>query len=307
MEKLEKKLESLTFGTELEYEGLGIRAAAKAVARNVLGGRAVELGGSYAEWRVGDWFFRRDGSLEGGPDGSVEVVTPPLRYEDLPVLQQVVECLRESGAATPASTSQHVHIGTGGWTWGQRAAFAKIWARQEPLVLAAVQTLPSRLEHFTRPMEGRFLEALNALQGGVTSERLNRAWFGEYNPNPRHYDSERYHALNLNNLWRDSGTIEIRAFNGTADPDEVRAHIVLCLAMAAQARTARSASAKKVREFDPGHSKYQMRTLMINLGMIGPDFAQDRKVLLAHTAGDASWRMAVSHTNTTPHYAGMYW
>ena len=58
---------------------------------------------------------------------------------------------------------------------------------------------------------------------------MNEAWFGYAKPNPEHYDSARYRAINLNNVWR-TGTVEFRLFNGTTHAEEVKAHIQLCLA-----------------------------------------------------------------------------
>ena len=218
-------------------------------------------------------------------------------------LQAVVAALRDAGVGTPPCTSQHVHIGTEGWSWAERARFAKIWYQQEALVLEALGTLPARRQWYCRPTAEDFRDALARLPAVPTDAELNRAWFGRPDPvAPMHYDPHRYRACNLNNLWRHSHTIEIRAFNGCADPAGVRANIMLALGLAFRARNVAGATLRQ-REYDPGHGKYQMRTFLLNLGFIGPETAPDRAWLTRLCKGDASWRHADRHHNNQPEYA----
>ena len=116
-------------------------------------------------------------------------------------------------AKTPACTSQHVHVGVEDFTAAQIANFARIWYKQEKLLLKAIGTLPSRLAHYTKPTDREFIARLEQMKP-QTREQLNIAWYGYANPNPAHYHSSRYRAVNLNNVWT-TGTIELRAFNGT--------------------------------------------------------------------------------------------
>lgn len=41
---------------------------------------------------------------------SVEMVTPPLNYEDIDLLQKIIRKLRENGAVTNSSCGIHVHV-----------------------------------------------------------------------------------------------------------------------------------------------------------------------------------------------------
>ena len=107
---------SLTFGTELEYTNITREKAAKAI-HSVIGGRVRYERGAYDTWTVTApdgrvWKAVSDGSL-GDRAKSAEVVTPILRWEDIPTLQEVVRALRRAGAQTPSCTSQHVHVGVG--------------------------------------------------------------------------------------------------------------------------------------------------------------------------------------------------
>ena len=187
---------TLGFGTELEYTNISREGAARAI-QSVVGGRISHTGGSYDTWTVTapdgrKWKAVSDGSL-GSRTTSAEVVTPILHWEDFDTLQEVVRALRRAGAKTPACTSQHVHVGVEDFTAAQIANFARIWYKQEKLLLKAIGTLPSRLAHYTKPTDREFIDRLEKMKP-QTREQLNIAWYGYANPNPAHYHSSRYYV-----------------------------------------------------------------------------------------------------------------
>lgn len=283
-------IKSLTFGTELEYTGISREKAAKAI-HSVVGGTIRYTGTNYDTWSVFDpqgreWKAMRDGSL--GYNGGCEFVTPVLRYEDMETLQEVVRALRKAGAKTPSCTSQHVHVGVEHLTATQIANIAKIFYKQEELILKAAGTLPVRLEHYTKKTDAEFINKIQAKKP-ASKDELNTAWFGTYTPVPHHYDIHRYRDLNLNNVWR-TGTIEFRLFNGTTHAGEVKAHIQLCLAIVAKGAAARAASAKNRREYTEASAKYDMRVFLLGLGLIGEEFKIARLHLLKRLPGDTAWK-----------------
>lgn len=283
-------LKNLTYGTELEYTGITRQNAALAI-HSVIGGTVASNGGAYGEWAVTapdgrKWKAVSDGSL-GDSNNSAEVVTPILRYADLDTLQEVVRALRKAGAKATSATSQHVHVGAAHFTAKQLANLARIFYKQEELILAAAGTTNQRLSHYTKRTDTGFIARLEATKP-TTLDALNRAWFNGHNPRPDHYESHRYHALNLNNIWR-TGTVEFRLFEGTTHAGEVKANIILCLAIAAKALTARAASAKNRRVLIPSAAKYGMRVFMINLALIGDEFKNVRKHLLKRLTGSSTY------------------
>lgn len=281
----------LTFGTELEYTNISRERAAKAI-HTVVGGTVRYTGGGYDEWTVvapdgRHWKAVSDGSL-GSRATSAEVVTPILKWEDLETLQAVVRELRKAGAQTPDCTSQHVHVGVREFSARQIANLARIFYKQEELVLKAVGTLERRLQHYTRRTDREFIARLEKSKPS-TEEALNIAWYGYQNPNPQHYDNSRYRAINLNNLVR-TGTVEFRLFNGTTHAGEVKAHIILCLAIAAKSLTAKCASTKNQRPYSEASAKYDMRVFLLRLGIIGDEFKNTRMHLLKLLPGSAAWK-----------------
>ncbi len=289
MSKQIETLKNLNFGTELEYTGISRKKAAEAIHR-VVGGHLE--GTEYGSWSVRAtdgrvWKAISDGSL-GNTNTSAEVVTPILKYDDLDTLQKVVRELRHAGAQATRETSQHVHVGVEGFNARQLANLARIFYKQEELILKAVGTWEHRLAHYTRRTDREFIERLEATKP-TTREELNVAWFGRPNPNPAHYDSARYRALNLNNVWR-MGTAEFRIFNGTTHAGEVRTHITLCLAIAALAKNARAASSKNQRPYTTASAKYDTRVFLLRLGLIGEEFKNIRMHLMKRMPGSAAWK-----------------
>ena len=282
-------LKDLAFGTELEYEEISRRTMAQAI-HSVVGGTISE-GGPHLAITVTDaagreWKAMNDASLRNG----AEFVTPVLHYEDIELLQQVVRAIRHAGAQTPETTSQHVHVDARGLAPKQIAHLAKSWYKQEQLIVAAAGTLPRRLQRYTQRTSQTFLARLEATKE-YTMESINKAWFGYYNPTPMHYDSNRYHTLNLNNLWdAHKTTVEFRLWNGTTHAGEVKAHIIFCLAMVAKAMNAKKATAKNPRKYQEYCGKYDMRVLLLHLGLNGEEFKNTRMHLLKNLQGSAAWK-----------------
>ena len=281
----------LTFGTELEYTGITREKAAKAI-HSVVGGTVQYIGRAYDTWQVTApdgriWKAVSDGSLTDR-NGSAEVVTPILRWEDMETLQEVVRALRKAGAKTPSCTSQHVHVGVAGFSTFQIANIERIFYKQEELILKAAGTLENRLQRYTQRTDRDFIARLEKAKP-KTKESLNKAWFGYANPNPHHYDSARYRAINLNNIWR-TGTVEFRLFNGTTHAGEVKAHIHLCLAIAAKAFNAKCASTKAQRPYNETSAKYDLRVFLLRLGLNGPEFKNTRMHLMKRMPGSAAWK-----------------
>ena len=86
------------------------------------------------------------------------------------------------------------------------------------------------------------------------------------------------------------GTVEFRLFNGTTHAGEVKAHILLCLAIAAKAKIATCASTKNQRPYNPASAKYDLRVFLLRLGLIGPEFKNTRMHLMKRMPGSSAWK-----------------
>ncbi len=158
-----------------------------------------------------------------------------------------------------------------------------------------------RLAHYTRPINDDLIRQIEEHRPR-TKEELNRLWYGRDNRNPIHYDSSRYHGVNLHNVWY-RGTVEFRWFEATLHAGRIKAYLQFCLSVAAKALNARSASSRKPA-FNPASAKYDFRVFLLGLGLIGDEFKTARQHLMANMPGDAAFkngrpRPAATATQTT--------
>ena len=271
-------LKSLRFGVEIETVALGIEGAKHAV-QSVVGGVMQSDGVCAPDGRV--WRVVSDGSLSS--DGA-EIVTPILNYEDIETMQEIIRALRRDGARVDGTCGIHVHVGVANFDAKKLTRLARMVARQEDLIVAALQVAEHRLGRYCQKVGYSFSESIKK---NISSMRtLNRAWYGTYKSMTTKYDSSRYHGLNLNSVWY-RRTVEFRYFNGTLHAGQVKAYVQLCLALCAKAFTM-SGAFPGSHQFNPETGKYDMRVFLLRLGLCGEEFATARHHLLANLKGSVS-------------------
>ena len=293
-------MKNQTFGIEIETTGLGLPRTAAALAAH-FGTTARYVGCHLSNWQVPmpdgrHWTVESDSSIHGA---GAEVVSPVCRYEDIEMVQGVVRALRTAGAKADASCGIHIHIGLGEHTPASLRRLVNIVNAKEDLLTQALGILPDRRDRWCKPIDQNFLRELNRRKPD-TMEAFAKVWYKTQEPYTTdwhdsaatHYDKTRYHLLNLHAAFsteRPAHTIEFRAFNGTLHAGEVKAYIQLCLAISAQALTAKAASPTRPVTDNP---KYTFRCWLLRLGFIGDEFATARTHLLKRLPGDAAWRQA---------------
>ena len=97
-------MKTQTFGIELETTGLGRARTAQVLAEH-FGTVARHVGLHLDNWTVAmpdgrHWTVESDSSVT---DPDAEVVSPVCRWEDIPMVQEVVRALRRAGAMTDES------------------------------------------------------------------------------------------------------------------------------------------------------------------------------------------------------------
>ncbi len=286
----EAELSEMTFGVELEYEGISQETAARAVAETV-GGTARYEGRHLRNWVVTQpdgrrWQIVSDGSLRGSAS---ETVTPILRLADMHTLQMVVRALRRAGARANTRTGLHVHVGAIDLEAKGVRNLVRTFYKQETLILKAMGTDEARIARYTRVTDHDFVEKICRMRN-PTMKGINTAWFGRYNPNPYHYDDHRYRALNLNNLWNEKHTVEFRGHNGTTHAGKVRAAVMMDLLMVCRAKKAKASSAKNPRPYNEASAKYDFRVFLLRLGANGTLFKTMRYHLCRNLPGSAAWK-----------------
>ena len=190
--------------------------------------------------------------------------------------------MRHAGAKVTHQTGMHIHIGMESFEVKELMNLARLFYRQEELVLMALGVPVGRLANFCKPIPESFIQAMDR-KAPKTMADLNRLWYGEFQPQIYRYHASRYCTVNFNALFLRKA-MEFRVFNSSLHAGEVKAMIHFTLALAARAKTVHSASSK--RRPLGGSPKYQMRTFLLNLGLIGDEFKTARQHLLKKLPGD---------------------
>lgn len=284
------------FGIEIEMTGLTRSKAAQIIA-GYFGTQATHVGGCYDAYTVRDeqnrqWKIMSDSSIQcrtrnnrsAGFDYSVEFVSPICQYQDIETVQELVRKLRGGGARVNDSCGIHVHVDASAHTPKTLKNIVNIMASKEDLLYKALQVRVER-EDYCRKTDTRFLDELNRKRPR-TMEDVETMWYNGRTGRYQHYDSSRYHALNLHSVFS-KGTIEFRLFNSTLHAGEVKSYIQLCLAISHQALVQKGASRIKTQTVN---EKYTFRTWLLRLGLIGDEFKTARQHLLKNLEGNIAWR-----------------
>lgn len=301
-------MKNQTIGVEIEMNCITRSKAAQLVASH-FGTTAWNSAGEYGycSWACKDnqgrvWKFQKDVSIAGDDDHKCEMVTPILTYGDIDDLQEIVRILRKAGAKSDASRmcGVHIHIGANGHTPKTMRNLTNIMASHENLLVEALDLDRNRINRYCKTVDPRFLKAVNSRKPKTMSAFAD-VWYKSQNEDygrTQHYNGSRYHMLNFHATFT-KGTIEFRLFqfdepaNGKENglhAGQLKSYIQLCLALSEMAKEVHGASAKPQQHENP---KYAMRTWLLRLGFIGPEFATAREFLTKRLSGDASFRTGV--------------
>lgn len=295
-----------TFGVEIEMTGITREQAAR-VAATVLGGRVWHKGGTYDKWtctdsRGRDWDFVYDSSIQatGGRATCCELNTPPITYaEDMETLQSLIRALRHAGAVSGPQygCGIHVHVSGKEHTAKTIRNFIHLLYSNDELIRKSLGVTYDR-QRWCQPIGA---DLVDAVKNADTLEKLADAWYGTYAPysgRDDHYNGSRYHILNLHRyfstLGRPSNTVEIRAFNASLHAGEIRAYVLLVLAMNASALTQKNIRALKNPIMTAGNEKFAMRTWLNRMGWIGAMYKNPHALFIKRLQGDAAWRFGKS-------------
>ena len=228
------------FGIEIELTGITRETAAKAIA-DYFGTEVRYVGGGYRAYEAKDskertWKVLYDSSIEAqkkvhgalrdAPDDyKTEVVSPILTYDDIEDLQEIVRQLRHKGAIANDTAGIHIHVDAAPYTPQTLKNLVNIIASKEDMLYKTLRINPSRLRYCKKTNE-ELIKTINKKKPR-TLEELADIWYRE-DPNGRnrHYNSTRYHGLNLHATFT-KGTVEFRLFNSTTHAGEIKAYIQL--------------------------------------------------------------------------------
>ena len=301
----EAMMNDFTFGVEVEMNGITRRKAA------IIAGTFFrtckyynKYHDAYMTWSAFDkdnreWKFSRDCSIEGPDDEKCELITPILEYKDIPMLLGLLEELKAHGAVSNPKVGAGVHIHVArkdGFEVKDIKNIVHIMAAHEEQIGRAIKISAHRTNTYCKVIEKDFLEMMDK-RNPKSWQELKKCWYkgnhataGQY----EHYNSSRYHMLNLHSFFNGHGTVEFRLFqfsNETGiETKEMEAYILLCSGICALAHSVSKANSKP-QQIE--NEKYAFRCWLLRLGFIGDEFKSARAVLLKNFEGSAAWRRAV--------------
>ncbi|WP_394845215.1 amidoligase family protein [Pendulispora brunnea] len=280
-------IKTLRFGIEIEVANLSPRRLAMTIAAAV-GGRIIggdaEDGFSVLDRYDRVWTAILDLSIVGTESG--EVVSPILRYEDLAEVAVVVRAVAQAGGRTNRSTGIHVHVDSSRFDAASMTELVRLVYRHDRLIEYALRIDPFRRESYCKPVDATFVERLEAR--GATMADVKDAWYGRAFVWRDRADPTRYHGLNLNSVFY-RGTVELRHFNSTLDPNLVVAYVQFALALSARALSPGTEPTPRApQELRFMTAKFDFRVFLLRLGLKGDEFAAARQALLAPLGGKST-------------------
>jgi len=288
---------TLRFGIEVETTGATRGTVARAI-QSVVGGEVLHVGSPSAfdphevtDSRGRIWRVVADSSLsDAPPDKRAEIVSPILSYSEIPELQEVIRAVRHVAAKSSHQAGVHVHLDCSEFDGKSLINLAKLYHKQEELILKAFGVSEQRMNRYAKPMDPAFIARIEKCKKRDASE-MNRLWYGYQKPNPGRYDIERYSAVNFTSFLVRS-SVEFRVFEfptETLHAGMVRAWVTFVLALGARALNCRCTSSRK-RDFDLETARFDFRVFLLHLGLIGDDYKAVRAHLLRLLPGDSAFR-----------------
>ena len=209
------------FGVEIEMKGLS-QPEARAVLWDYFGGDFDHLG---RKWEV---------IIDQSVPNGFELVTPPLYYADIFVLQDVFRRLRLQGAVRSRSAGLHIHVDAHDFSPYQIINLVYEYANYSDLLTKMFNVYTHRRVLYCQPIL-TFARRLRKLTD-ISYESIERLWYSlAGTEGPSRYDRSRYTELNLNSYFY-RRTIEFRAFNSTNHAGKLRAFIIIILSLVESAK-----------------------------------------------------------------------
>ena len=156
-----------TFGIELEMTGISRKKVSKLVYNYLQSKEEIEI---YCmdTFKIIDqqgrkWSVDYDGSIHGDSKKQVELVTPILTMEDLPLLKGLIETLKAAGAKSSdkLGCGLHIHVGSQGHNAKTIKNLVNIMAAHEDQLFKAFEvTARDRVGHYCKKVNENFLKKL---------------------------------------------------------------------------------------------------------------------------------------------------
>ena len=307
---MDDKFRNHCFGIEIEHTGITRDSVSDILGREFCKTtKEIFLPNrGYYNYRITDkndrkWNVKLDSSIaaeryENGrivPASSfymVELISPILQYDrDIDTLLWIINRLRNAGALANKKCGIHIHLDGRQYTAHDVKNLCNIVASRTELFSKSLEIVKARRMKYCQDLDLNFIRSINA-EPHVSLESIEEAWYTNPAYNQRltrnqHYHPSRYRFLNLHSFFHGHRTLELRCFNGSLDPETIRAYIAFALGLNYLAQTTQYTWYRPVELDNP---RYTMVHFLQRIGLKGPEFAKAREILSNHLPGDPNWR-----------------
>jgi len=241
---------------------------------------------------VRDWKVMRDSSIReqtatghATDEHKVEFVTPPLNYEDIELLQNIVRELKIAGAVVNSSCGIHIHVDGANHTPQSLRRLVNFMTARQDLIYEALE-IGGRGNRWCKKLSPELLKNIKGKKE-LSKTEVEKVWYSPANDgycqgiSHEHYNSNRYHVVNLHSYFS-KGTVEFRLFNSTLHAGKIKAYIQFCFAVSAWSIKSID---KVVFHSMADYTAEQKVTIMRNiltqrLGLLGNEFKTCRLYLM---------------------------
>lgn len=308
-------LKNQKFGVEIELTGISRKTAAYIVAGHYGTVPGWPDSSCYHTRKISDtkgrtWKVMRDSSIlpkrnagnEDMDEYRVELVTPPLEYDDIESLQKIVRDIRSAGGKTNGSCGIHVHVDGANHTPESIRRLINFMTSRQDLIYEAIGISSDRSSRWCRKLDGELLKELKA-EKYLTTNSIKQIWYSEANDgycggvSAEHYNSTRYHGCNLHAFFS-KGTVEFRLFNSTLHAGKIKAYIQFCLAVSGWAITSDEHIVfRKLQNYSPSQKVTIMRNILTKrLGLYGEEFKTCRLWMMKNLKDHAGMTTRIGRT-----------
>lgn len=286
-------MKSQRFGVEIELTGITKQDVREILKRYF---NYYEL----LDFNSREWTVKYDSSIYGhcrrsngqyvetnATDYRVELVTPILDYDDIPMLQEIVRLIRKAGGIAGAKyrTGIHIHVGAEYQNHSTLRNLIRLMSSKEDLLERALQIPDSRLSEYCQKLDKNLANRCNKKFRNL--KELEESWYTY---------SDRYHMLNLSSLFENKG-VELRMFNSTLHAGEVKAFIQFSLALCQTAKDLKRCSSTAPK--NKVNDSYAMRCWLNRMHLVGDEFKTCRKFMLKHLTGDSAFSNPLERKDST--------
>lgn len=270
------------FGVEIEFTGISKQEVTDLLANYFNDNELFDSRGR-------DWEVKYDSSIIAyykrnksyiateSKNYKVELITPVLEYEDIPMLQEIVRLIRQAGGITGAKyrAGIHIHISDEGHNQNTLRNMIRLMSSKQYLLERALEIPSSRLNQYCQYVSDDLTK--RSKRKFRNMDKLQSVW---------NTTSDRYSMLNLSSLFSGKG-IELRMFNSSLHAGVVKAYIQFSLALCQSAKDLTRCSSVIPRNDE--NDKYAMRTWLCRLHLVGDEFKTCRKFMCEKLTGESAF------------------